>query len=133
MRKNILFFVLFLLVAVNAFADQTLNARQPREYNQAPSTKPELSGKDYSGNATSFAQIVSTGLQAIGNAGFIALQSQDISGNNITYYLWVDASSTTVGVLKMASFANIKTFSSFPWGDWRSSSNFNAGIKVSAQ
>lgn len=134
MKKNILFFAVFLLVAVNAHADMTLNQRQPREYNQSVSNKP-LETKDYTGDATAVTAAVATGHQATGNAGFFALQSQDFAGNNITYYLWVDASSTSVGVLKMASFTNIKAFTSFPYGDWRSSNGggFQAGGKVSSQ
>lgn len=133
MKKNILFFVCFLLVAVNAYSDQTLNGRQPREYNQSTQNKI-LEGNDYTGDLTAVTGVVATGHQATGNAGMVALQSQDGNGNNITYYLWVDTSTATTGVLRMASFPNIKTFSSFPYGDMRGGVNgFNAGGKVASQ
>ncbi len=130
MKKNILFFVLFLLVAVNAQADQTLNGRQPREWAHSTEQKP-LEGKDYQADTTAYTNLVSTGHQATGNAGYIALVGTDADGVNHTYYLWVDGTSGT-GVLRMASFPNIKTYSSFPYGDWRGP-NFSAGGKVSAQ
>lgn len=132
MKKNILFFVCFLLVAVNAYSDQTLNGRQPREYNQSTQNKP-LEGKDYNGDFTAFTNVVSTAHQATGNAGMLALQSQDQAGNNITYYLWVDAGNgTTTGVLRMASYAAIIAYSSFPYGDMRGP-NFKPGGKVASQ
>jgi hypothetical protein len=130
--KKILFFVCFLLVAVNAYADQTLNGRQPREWEHSTDSKP-LEGKDYTDNTSTFANSINTGNNAVGNAGYQALLAVDSGGTVRTYYLWVDASSTSVGVLKMASFAAIKAWSSFPYGDWRSSTGFNAGIKVSSQ
>lgn len=133
MKKNILFFVCFLLVVVNAYADQTLNGRQPRQWEQAVSSvKLQSAGTDYTDNTTAFTNLVTTGNNAIGNASYYALMGTDSSGANFTYYLWVDGSSGT-GVLRMASFPNIKTFSSFPYGDWRSSTGFNAGGKVSGQ
>ncbi len=131
MKKNILFFAVFLLVAVNAHADQTLNGRQPREYTQATQNKI-LEGKDYAGDLTAYTGVVATGHQATGNSGMLALQAQDGAGVNFTYYLWVDGSSGT-GVLRMASFPNIKTYASFPYGDMRSSTGFTAGGKVASQ
>ncbi len=130
MKKNILFFAVFLLVAVNAHADQTLNGRQPREYTQAVQNKI-LEGKDYTGDLTAYTGVVATGHQASGNSGIVALQAQDSYGVNTTYYLWVDGSTST-GTLMMASFPNIKTYSSFPYGDMRSNV-FKAGGKVAAQ
>lgn len=132
MKKNILFFVCFLLVVVNAYADQTLNGRQPREWDHSVDSK-QLEGKDYTDNTTTYANQLNTGNNATGNAGYQALLAVDSIGTIRTYYLWVDASSTSVGVLKMASFASIKNYSSFPYGDWRSSTGFGAGIKVSSQ
>lgn len=130
--KRILFFLVVLLSVWSvSYADQTLNGRQPREWDLATSNKP-LEGKDYQADTTAFTNTVSTGHQATGNAGYLALVGADSSGKNFTYYLWVDGSSGT-GVLRMSSFPNIKTYTSFPYGDWRSSTGFGAGGKVSAQ
>lgn len=133
MRKLILLVACFLLVSAIAKADMTQNGRSPREWPPATTSSKALSGGDYTDNTTAFANSVNTGNNASGNAGYQALMAVDIAGNAITYYLWVDASTTTVGVLKMASFPAIITFSSFPYGDWRSSNGFKAGIKVSSQ
>ncbi len=130
MKKNILFFALFLLVAVNAYADQTLNGRQPREWENSTANKP-LEGKDYVDNTTTFANLVATGNQATGNPGYLGLQAIDAYGTVHTYYLWVDGSTGT-GTLRMASFPAIKAYSSFPYGDWRLP-NFAPGGKVASQ
>lgn len=129
--KRILFFLVVLLSVWSvAYADQTLNGRQPREWELSTFNKP-LEGKDYQADTTAFTNTVVTGHQATGNAGYLALSAVDSGGTVRTYYLWVDASTST-GVLRMASFPNIKTYSSFPYGDWRGP-NFAAGTKVSAQ
>lgn len=135
MKKNILFFVCFLLVVVNAYADQTLNGRQPREWDQSVSSvKLQSGGTDYTDNTTVFTNQVNTGNNASGNAGYQGLMACDGAGTCRTYYLWVDATvNSGAGALRMSSFPNIKTFSSFPYGDWRSSTGFSAGTKVSAQ
>lgn len=131
--KRVLFFLVVLLSVWSvAYADQTLNGRQPREWDQAIASKL-LEGKDYSDNTTVFTNQVNTGNNATGNAGYQALMAVGADGVARTYYLWVDASSTTVGVLKMASFTAIKAYTSFPYGDWRSSTGFGAGAKVSSQ
>lgn len=131
MKKNILFFAVFLLVAVNAYADQTLNGRQPREWDESTNSKI-LESRDYTGDTTAFTNLVATGHQATGNAGYIALMATDAFGNNHTYYLWVDG-STANGTLMMASFPPISTYASFPYGDWRSVNGFKAGSKVASQ
>ena len=131
MKKNILFFVCFLLVVVNAYADQTLNGRQPREWEVSTQSKI-LESKDYTGDATVLTNQVNTGHQATGNAGFQGLVAVDWQGTPHTYYLWVDGSIGT-GKLMMASFPAIKAFSSFPYGDWRSTQGFTVGTKVSSQ
>lgn len=132
MKKNILFFVCFLLVVVNAYADQTLNGRQPREWSQSTSAPKYASGQDYTNNTTVNTNLALTGNNATGNSGYLVLMAADTNGTVHTYYLWVDASTTT-GVLRMASFPNIKTFASFPYGDFRSATGFTAGAKVSSQ
>lgn len=131
MKKNVLFFIFFLLVVVNGYADQTLNGRQPREWPEGNQNKI-LEGKDYNGDATAFTNLVATGHNATGNAGFLSLMAVDAYGNPHTYYLWVDGSTST-GTLRMASFPNIKTYTSFPYGDFRSGAGFTAGGKVSSQ
>lgn len=128
--KKLMLLACLLLVSVQVYADQTLNGRQPREWDHSTDNKP-LEGKDYVADTTAFTNLVTTGHQATGNSGYLALMSQDGAGNNITYYLWVDASTST-GVLRMASFPNIKSYSSFPYGDWRGP-NFRPGTKVSSQ
>lgn len=131
--KRILFFLVVLLSVWSvSYADQTLNGRQPREWDHATDSKP-LEGKDYADNTTIYANQLNTGNQALGNAGYQGLLAVDAAGNVRTYYLWVDASTTTAGILRMASFTNIRTYSSFPYGDWRSSTGFGAGVKVSSQ
>lgn len=134
MKKNILFFAVFLLVAVNALADQTLNSRQPREWENSTANKP-LEGKDYQGDTTAYTNLVITGHQKAGNIGYVALVGSD--GNSVsttstssmfTYYLWVDN-----GKLMIASFPNVKNYSSFPYGDWRSVNGFKAGTVVGSQ
>ena len=132
MKKNILFFAVFFLVAVGAQADQTLNGRQPREWSHSTEQKP-LEGRDYQGDTTAVTNSVSTGHQATGNAGYLALVATGPEGKNHTYYLWVDGTANNgVGVLFMASFPNISTYSSFPYGDMRGTT-FKAGAKVSGQ
>ena len=132
MRRIILLSACFLLVAVYVHADMTQNGRSPREWPLATNQK-QLENKDYAGDATTYTNLAVTGHNATGNAGFLSLNAVDSVGNLQTYFIWVDGSATSAGVLKMASFPNIKTFSSFPYGDWRSSTNFNAGVKVSSQ
>ena len=130
MKKFIVLF--FLLAAIPAFAQTAgVNQRQPREFDQAQQTKP-LEGRDYANNTVVYPNIALTGNQATGNSGTIVLMATDSAGITRSYYLWVDATTTT-GQLRMASFPNIKNYASFPWGDWRSSTGFTAGVKVSAQ
>ena|SRR5579862_6776180 len=134
--KNILSLtVCFLLVSVCAFADMTQNARTPRELDQAVSSvKLQGSGTDYTDNTTVLANQVNTGNNFVGNAGYQGLMACDGQGVCRTYYLWVDATvNSGAGALRMSSFPNISTFTSFPYGDWRSSTGFSAGTKVSAQ
>lgn len=131
MKKNILFFVCFLLVVVNAYADQTLNGRQPREWESSTSSKP-LEGKDYTDNTTALTNLVVTGNQATGNAGYLAMQATDFYGNVHTYYLWVDG-STAQGTLRIASFPQLRNNASFPYGDWRGSTGFGSGVVVGTQ
>lgn len=133
--KNIILCLVFLLVGTAVYAQTAgVNGRQPREWREAVSSvKLQSAGTDYTDNTTAFTNLISTGNQATGNAGYTALMAVDSTGNVRTYYLWVDASVTSVGVLKMASFTNIIAYSSFPYGDWRSSTGFAAGIKVSSQ
>jgi len=136
MRKLILLFVCFLFVTVIAKADMTQNGRQPRVWDQAVSSvKLQNSGTDYTDNTTVLTNQVNTGNNATGNAGYQALMACDAAAtsNCRTYYLWVDASTSTAGILRMASFPAISLFSSFPYGDWRSSTGFTAGVKVSSQ
>ncbi len=131
MKKNILFFVLFLLVAVNAQADQTLNGRQPREWQYSTAQKP-LENKDYQGDATTSTNMVVTGHQNIGNPGMYALvQTPGGTGENtspVTYYLWVNGN----GKLMIASFPTVSVFASFPYGDMRSP-QFPVGTVVGSQ
>lgn len=134
--KNILSLtVCFLLVSVCAYADMTPNGRVPRDWDQAVSSvKLQSGGTDYTDNTTVFANSVNTGNLATGNAGYQALMAAGPDGIVRTYYLWVDGTANNgAGALRMASFPNIITFSSFPYGDWRTGSGFNAGVKVSAQ
>lgn len=129
--KNIIFFACFLLVVVNAHADQTLNGRQPREW-QFSTAQKQLEGKDYQGDTTDYTNVVVTGHQANGNPGYYALVAQDGStgittGTSYTYYLWVSG-----GKLMIASSPTMITYSSFPYGDWRLP-NFTAGTVVGSQ
>lgn len=135
MKKLLSLTVCFLLVSVCAFADMTQNGRTPREWDQAVSSvKLQSGGTDYTDNTTVFANQVNTGNNFTGNSGYQGLMACDIFGVCRTYYLWVDATvNSGAGALRMSSFPNISTFSSFPYGDWRSSAGFVAGTKVSAQ
>jgi len=141
MRKLSLMFlaVAFFLVSVYAYADQTLNGRQAREWSLSTQSNI-LHGTDDSGDATAFTNVVVTGHQAKGNPGFIAL----VSTNGNTYYLWVDDTRVTngpgstngVGTLLMASFASLNAVAnaaSFPYGDWRSSTGFVSWVVVGNQ
>lgn len=134
MKKNIIFFVLFLLVGVNAYADQTLNGRQPREWELATNQKI-LESKDYQADTTANTNVVVTGHQATGNPGYIALVAWDgnnqqsaTTSNPYTYYLWVSQN----GKLVISSFPTLKSFSSFPYGDWRNGQGF-PGTVVGSQ
>lgn len=132
--KNILFIACFLLITVSAHADMTQNGRQPRQWDQAVSSvKLQGNGTDYTDNTTVYANQVNTGNNATGNSGYQGLMACDAASICRTYYLWVDASTST-GVLRMASFPAIVAYTSFPYGDWRGGTfGFNAGVKVSAQ
>jgi hypothetical protein len=136
MRKILSVFACFLLVSVYAFADQTLNGRQPREWAQSTSENNFLqSGKqDYSGNTSALTNLVLTGNQATGNASYVVLTAVSAQGQVINYYLWVDASNNTQGIIKFASFplltSNPNVYTSFPYGDWRESTGFTSGVKV---
>lgn len=140
MRKLILLFVCFLFVAVNAKADMTQNGRQPRVWDQAVSSVKAGSSQDYTNNGTVFANVIMTGNNATGNAGYIVLTSADNKGNVIDYYLWVDATTTkggTTGELRMASFPLLTSvpsvMTSFPYGDWRQSTGFTSSVNVANQ
>jgi hypothetical protein len=121
--KRILFFLAVLLSVWSvSYADQTLNGRQPREWRQSTNDKI-LENKDYQGDTTAFTNVVATGHQALGNPGYIALVAFDggsgqstATTSDITYYLWVQQD----GKLMIASFPLLKTYTSFPYGDWRS-------------
>lgn len=123
--KRILFFLVVLLSVWSvSYADQTLNGRQPREWELSTAQKP-LEGKDYQGDTTAFTNTVSTGHQATGNPGYIALVAWDgINTNGVatstakpfTYYLWIQQN----GKLMISSFPTLKPYASFPYGDWRS-------------
>lgn len=131
MKRIIFFLVVLLSVWSVSYADQTLNGRQPREWRQSTSQKL-LEGKDYQGDTTAFTNLVSTGHQNQGNAGYIALVAQDGTtgigqGSNWTYYLWVQG-----GKLMIASLTTMSNYSSFPYGDWRSP-QFNPGTVVGTQ
>lgn len=132
MKRILFFLVVFFSVWSVSYADQTLNGRQPRQWSQATNDKI-LENDDYQGDTTSFTNTVSAGHNATGNAGYAALVAVDASGTVRTYYLWVDASTNSAGILRMASFTNIRNYTSFPYGDWRSSTGFAAGVKVSSQ
>lgn len=142
MKKIILSFVCLLLVSVYAYADQTLNGRQPREWSQSTSeNNGSQAGKvDYSDNTTVYANLAVTGNQATGNPGHIIFTATNNNGVVFDYYLWVDATAANgVGQLYMASFplltSNPKVWTSFPWGDWRNSAtnSFASAVKVSTQ
>lgn len=125
MKRIVFFLVVLLSVWSVSYADQTLNGRQPREWENSTAQKP-LEGKDYQGDTTSYTNVVVTGHQATGNPGYIALVAWDGTNTNasastgakaFTYYLWVQQN----GKLMIASFPTLKTYTSFPYGDWRSS------------
>lgn len=129
--KRILFFLVVLLSVWSvSYADQTLNGRQPREWQYSTAQKP-LEGKDYQADTTAHTNVVVTGHQAAGNPGYFALVAQDgttgFNGNTYTYYLWVSS-----GKLMIASNPTMINYSSFPYGDWRTP-NFNAGTVVGSQ
>jgi len=124
----------FLLVSVSVQADMTQNGRQPRVWDQAVSSvKLQSAGTDYTDNTSVFANIAVTGNNATGNTGYITFTAFDGNGKLIDYYLWVDASTVTTGQLRMASLPQLLTNTSFPYGDWRASTGFTSGVKVSAQ
>ena len=131
MKNIIMLFLCLLLVSVKAFADQTLNGRQPREWSHSTEQKP-LEGKDYQGDTTAFTNIVNTGHNNTGNPGYVALvQTPGGTGDNtspVTYYLWVNGS----GKLMIASFPTLSPYASFPYGDWRAP-NMNVGTVVGSQ
>ena len=137
MKKIIMSFVCLLLVSVIAYADQTLNGRQTREWAQAVSSVKAGTNLDYSGNATVFSNVVSSGNQATGNPGYFVLTAVDKAGNVITYYLWMDATMSAQGsrgTLRFASFplltSNPTVYTSFPYGDWRFNTGFTSGVSV---
>lgn len=127
--KKIMLFLCLLLVSVQAFADQTLNGRQPREWQYSTATKP---GKDYQGDSTAFTNVVNTGHNNVGNPGYVVLVQTPgataESTNPVSYYLWVNGA----GKLMIASSPTLTPYSSFPYGDWRSP-NFPVGTVVGSQ
>ena len=129
MKNKIMLAVCILLVSSQAFAEQTLNGRQPREWQFSTATKV---GKDYQGDTTAFTNVVNTGHNNIGNPGYIALvQTPGGTGENtspVTYYLWINGS----GKLMIASTPTIQSYSSFPYGDWRAP-EFPLGTVVGSQ
>lgn len=66
-------------------------------------------------NQSVFGKLVATGSDQTGNPGYIGLVAQDTLGANNTYYLWINTS----GTLCVSSYPTIRTYSSFPNGDWR--------------
>lgn len=131
MKNIIMLVVSFLLISI-VHADQTLNDRQPREWELSTAQKPS---KDYQGDTTAFTNVVNTGHNALGNPGYIALVAYNgTSGQSttftapFTYYLWVQQN----GKLMIASYPTLKTNASFPYGDWRSPA-FLGGTVVGGQ
>lgn len=138
MKKNILIIACFLLITANAYADATNNGRSPRDWDSAATASKLLQpgDNDFTDNTSIFANSVNTGNNATGNAGYQGLMAVGPDGIARTYYLWVDGSANNgVGILRMASLPAISAaqFTSFPYGDWRSSTGFVAGGKVSGQ
>lgn len=80
---------------------------------------------NYYQGETDFEKIVATGGAVTGNPGYLGLVSADYSGQNYTYYLWVDAT----GSLRMASHPTISLYSQFPNGDFRLPT-FDAGTVI---
>lgn len=101
--------IVFLVLASNAYA-------VPRE-----------AAHYYEGD-TYFQNMGAAGSQQTGNSGYLILQSTDSNNLLVQYFLWVDST----GNLRIASYSNISTYSSFPTGDWRQPF-FNPGTKVGSQ
>lgn len=78
---------------------------------------------------TDFTNIGAWGFDNTGNPGFIVLKGAS-TATSVPYYLWVD----TQGRLRMASYATLSVYASFPTGDW-SPVNYNstAGVIVGQQ
>lgn len=71
--------------------------------------------------ATFYTNIGATGLDAVGNPGFLILSGAASNPDStrgetqINYFLWVDST----GDLRIASYSDIHSVASFPTGDWR--------------
>lgn len=76
---------------------------------------------------TDFTYIGAWGMDTPGNPGYIVLKGSS-TGTVYPYYLWVD----NLGKLRMASYAVLSVYTSFPSGDWTVGPGF-AGIVVGSQ
>lgn len=77
---------------------------------------------------TYFEKVGATGNSSTGNVGYLVLTGRDGNDAIINYYLWID----NTGDLRIASYATISAFSSFPLGNWQLP-NFGAGTVVGSQ
>ncbi|HEY9874580.1 MAG TPA: hypothetical protein V6D12_14165 [Candidatus Obscuribacterales bacterium] len=94
-KKALSIFLALMVISTLAFAQ---SARNP-QYDHA--------GK------SNFTNLSVTGLDVTGNRGYIELVSPDERGDVFSYYLWVDSD----GKLRVASYATVSAFSSFPTGN----------------
>ena len=84
---------------------------------------------------SNFGNLESTGLDATGNPGYIALKAWNNAGQETVWYLWVDVlTGDANGILYIASDVTLRAITSFPTGDWRTGVAESAGTqRVGAQ
>lgn len=74
-----------------------------------------------------FTYIGAWGTDTPGNPGYLVLKGSS-TGTVYPYYLWVD----NLGKLRMASYAALSVYASFPSGDWTVGPGY-AGVVVGSQ
>lgn len=123
MKKAILVVAFLMLTTLGAYAIE-------KEFTSDTGNTGGHTSKNVNQPAqTNFERLGSSGNQTVGNSGYLALMAVDDNGRNYPYYLWVDGSK---GNLCISSYPTISTFSSFPGGDWRSTTGMTC-TKVGSQ
>lgn len=110
MRKIIVLSIVGLCVCPYVFAQQGRNEIRPQPAK------------------TNFSNVGVIGIDGTGVPGYIEMVSPDDANNAQVYYLYVDSN----GKLRLASYSDISSFTSFPTGSWNRQ-NFNPGTVVGAQ